>query len=214
MVTPSRAQLSRWPLPLPASFIQSSTGPHDAPPPQYPEFVFLGRSNVGKSSFINMLVGHKGLARTSAQPGKTKTLNHYLVNHSWYFTDAPGYGYARSPIHERNRWMLALNQYLASRPNIVSVCLLVDISVPWQKSDLLVMERLSQSPLPWTLIFTKYDKLPKSRNYHIWQQRQQEAGRFAQRLTASFPVSATSGFNRDTILDYFSQMAASYPLRS
>lgn len=160
-----------------------------------------------------MLVGRKGLARTSSQPGKTKTLNHYLVNHCWYFTDVPGYGYARSPIHERNRWMAALNQYLAERPNIASVCLLVDISVPWQKSDLLVMEGLSQSPLPWTLIFTKYDKLPKSRNRHIWQQRQQEAARFARSLPTSFPVSAPSGLNRDTILDYFSQMATTHPLR-
>lgn len=210
MVAQSRAQLSRWPLPLDARFLKSSLSYTEAPPPDKPEFVFLGRSNVGKSSFLNFLTGRKHLAHASARPGKTRTINHFEVSQKWYFTDVPGYGYARAGQKEREAWQSHLNAYLRHRPNLALVCLLVDVSVPWQRSDLAVMQNLEQSGLPWVLIFTKCDKLPRSSARHIVQKRRQELGHFLEKVPVVLSVSILERSGRDAVLDIFQQTAEAW----
>ena len=112
-----------------ASFVKSSVETDKCPPPIYPEFAFIGRSNVGKSSLINMLVNKKGLAKTSSSPGKTQTINHFIINEEknpWYLVDLPGYGYAKTSKSERNRWESFIRNYLDQRENLICTFVLVD----------------------------------------------------------------------------------------
>lgn len=210
MAAQSRSELRRWPLPLPARFLKSSTRASEAPPPDKPEFIFMGRSNVGKSSLLNALAGRKNLARISSQPGKTKLLNHFEFNHAWYFTDVPGYGYARASLKERQNWAAMINGYLNERPNLALVCLLVDISVPWQTSDKKVMEGLEQSGLNWMVVFTKYDKLPRSRAVAELRKREQELREICGRSISCLAFSSVQWQYRDALLDFIHTTAQSW----
>lgn len=170
----------------------------------------MGRSNVGKSSLLNTLAGRKDLARTSSQPGKTKLLNHFEFNHAWYFTDVPGYGYARASLKERQTWAAMINNYLSERPNLALVCLLVDISVPWQASDQKVMEGLLNSGLNWMVIFTKYDKLPRSRAGAELRQREKELIDRCGRAISCLAFSSVQWHYRDALLDAIQAAAQSW----
>ena len=123
-----------------ASFIKSSPTLKECPPPVKPEFGFIGRSNVGKSSLINMLTGWSKLAKTSGQPGKTRTINHFVVNESWYLVDLPGYGYAKVPLKMRDEWIRSVEEYILKRENLVSLFVLLDSRLKPQKSDLEFMD--------------------------------------------------------------------------
>jgi len=145
-----------------ASFVKSSVETDKCPPPIYPEFAFIGRSNVGKSSLINMLVNKKGLAKTSASPGKTQTINHFLINeekHPWYLVDLPGYGYAKTSKSERNKWGNFIRNYLDQRENLICTFVLLDFRIPPQKIDLEFMQWLGEQGLPFCIAFTKCEKL-------------------------------------------------------
>lgn len=145
-----------------ASFVKSSVETDKCPPPIYPEFAFIGRSNVGKSSLINMLVNKKGLAKTSASPGKTQTINHFLINeekHPWYLVDLPGYGYAKTSKSERNKWGSFIRNYLDQRENLICTFVLLDFRIPPQKIDLEFMQWLGEQGLPFCIAFTKCEKL-------------------------------------------------------
>ena len=145
-----------------ASFVKSSVETDKCPPPIYPEFAFIGRSNVGKSSLINMLVNKKGLAKTSASPGKTQTINHFLINeekHPWYLVDLPGYGYAKTSKTERNKWGSFIRNYLDQRENLICTFVLLDFRIPPQKIDLEFMQWLGEQGLPFCIAFTKCEKL-------------------------------------------------------
>jgi len=142
-----------------ASFVTSSAKISQLPPPDRPEYAFIGRSNVGKSSLLNMLVASKGLAKTSGSPGKTQTINHFLINESWYLADLPGYGYARVSQKMRNEWDRLFSAYVTHRENLISLFVLIDARHEPMSSDLAFMERLAHNGVPFARVFTKSDKV-------------------------------------------------------
>jgi GTP-binding protein len=140
-------------------FVKSSPKLELCPAPNLPEYAFIGRSNVGKSSLINMLVGEKKLAKISGTPGKTQLINHFLINDKWYLVDLPGYGYAKVSKTKREKWNKLINHYITGRDNLVNVFLLIDSRIPPQKNDLAFFEFLGEHQLPFTILFTKTDKI-------------------------------------------------------
>ena len=144
-----------------ADFICSNTQVSKLPPPLKPEYAFIGRSNVGKSSLINMLTGKKGLAKTSQTPGKTQLINHFLINDNWYLVDLPGYGYARISKSKKEDWNKFIHNYLDKRESLQCVMVLIDSRLEPQKIDLDFCNWLGEKGLPFALIFTKADKQSK-----------------------------------------------------
>ena len=149
-----------------ALFIKSSTKLSQCPPPDRPEFAFIGRSNVGKSSLINMLVGNNKLAKISSKPGKTQTMNHFDVNGSWYLVDLPGYGFASVSQATRLAWTKMMENYFLKRENLACVFVLVDSRLEPQVSDLDFINWLGGNNVPLKLVFTKTDKLSKNQVAH------------------------------------------------
>jgi GTP-binding protein len=141
-----------------ADFICSNTQISKLPPPVKPEYAFIGRSNVGKSSLINMLTGKKGLAKTSQTPGKTQLINHFLVNDNWYIVDLPGYGYARASKTKKADWNKFIQQYLDKRESLQCVMVLIDSRLDPQKIDIEFCNWLGEKGLSFVLVFTKADK--------------------------------------------------------
>lgn len=148
-----------------AEIIISAGKPEQFPEGDLPEFALAGRSNVGKSSFINKMLNRKNLARTSSKPGKTQTLNFYLINEEFHFVDVPGYGYARVSQAERAAWGRMIETYLTSRKQLRAVLLIVDLRHPPTKDDVMMYQFLKHYNLPCIIINTKADKVPKSK----WQ---------------------------------------------
>ncbi len=142
-------------------FVMSNSDVRKCPKPDRPEYAFIGRSNVGKSSLINMLMGKKSLAKTSSTPGKTQLINHFLVNKTWYLVDLPGYGYAKVPKAHKVKFERMISDYILLRENLVTVFILVDIRHSPQQIDLEFMEWLGLSSIPFTMVFTKLDKLKR-----------------------------------------------------
>ncbi|MBR4837453.1 MAG: YihA family ribosome biogenesis GTP-binding protein [Bacteroidales bacterium] len=142
-----------------ASFLQSNTSPAKLPKPDKPEYAFIGRSNVGKSSLINMLTGNGKLAKVSATPGKTITINHFIINNEWYLVDLPGYGFAKRSQKEREKWKEMLDEYILNRQNLVTTFVLVDSRIEPQKIDLDFISNLGENQIPFVIVFTKADKL-------------------------------------------------------
>ena len=145
-----------------AEFLISNTDPKICPEPNKPEFAFIGRSNVGKSSLINMLVERKQLAKVSSTPGKTQTINHFIINNAWYLVDLPGYGYAK--VSKEARWSFGkmIENYLESRENLFCTFILIDSRLPLQDIDLSFINWMGKKSLPIALILTKTDKLKQS----------------------------------------------------
>ena len=141
------------------SFVKSSQKWQECPEPKLPEYAFIGRSNVGKSSLINAMMNNKDLAKTSQTPGKTQLINHFLVNEEWYLTDLPGYGYARVSKSQRKDFEKLITNYILERSNLVNLFVLVDIRHQPQKIDLEFIEWCGESGIPFSLVFTKADKL-------------------------------------------------------
>lgn len=142
-----------------AKFVVSNTSVSKCPRPDKPEYAFIGRSNVGKSSLINMLVNSKSLAKTSAKPGKTQLINHFLINEEWYLVDLPGYGFAKVPQTEKKKWEKFIREYILKRENLYCLFVLIDIRHEPQMADLEFIEWLGISFIPFSIIFTKADKL-------------------------------------------------------
>ncbi len=142
-----------------ARFVMSNTDVKKCPTPDKPEYAFIGRSNVGKSSLINRLTNKKSLAKISGKPGKTRLINHFLINDEWYLVDLPGYGYAEVPKKERLKWEQFIKRYILQRENLYCLFVLIDSRHEPQKPDLDFMEWLGISEVPFAIIFTKTDKL-------------------------------------------------------
>jgi len=185
-----------------AAFVKSSPTIKECPPPEIPEFGFIGRSNVGKSSLINMLTGWSKLAKTSVQPGKTRTINHFLINESWYLVDLPGYGYAKVPVKLREKWVRSTEQYILKRENLVSLFVLLDTRHKPQKSDLEFMEFLGNNNIAFARVFTKSDKLTITALENSINQYNTEMLKNWESLPVSFITSAVKGNGRDEILNY------------
>ena len=151
-----------------AEFVKSSPDYRQSPKADRAEFAFIGRSNVGKSSLINALVNKKDLAKTSSQPGKTQLINHFLVNSQWYLVDLPGYGYARVSKSNRYAWGKMIKNYMLKRENLMNVYVLVDSRLEPQKIDIEFMNFLGENSVPFTIVFTKIDKLtPNKTNSNL-----------------------------------------------
>lgn len=142
-----------------AEFVKSSQKWQDCPAPTLPEYAFIGRSNVGKSSLINAMMNHKDLAKTSQTPGKTQLINHFLVNETWYLTDLPGYGYAKVSKSLRKDFEKLITNYILNRQNLVNLFVLVDVRHTPQKIDLEFIQWCGESNIPFSIVFTKADKL-------------------------------------------------------
>ncbi|MDO5760533.1 MAG: ribosome biogenesis GTP-binding protein YihA/YsxC [Bacteroidota bacterium] len=146
-----------------AEFQTSSSKISQCPPPNRAEFAFIGRSNVGKSSLINMLTNRKSLAKTSSTPGKTQLINHFIINNDWYLVDLPGYGYAKVSKSEREKWQKMINNYLLHRESLLTVFVLVDSRHEPQKIDLEFINFLGENAVPMQIILTKTDKQSKGK---------------------------------------------------
>jgi GTP-binding protein len=193
-----------------ADFIMSNTDPRKCPPPDKPEYAFIGRSNVGKSSLINMMTQRKKLAKTSGTPGKTITINHFVINADWYLVDLPGYGFAKRSKSEREKWEKMIKNYLLRRENLVSVFVLVDIRHEPQKNDLEFMEWLAVSQIPFAIVFTKSDKLKmvqlatNQENYRLKLLEEWEE------LPLMISTSAEKGEGRNELLAYIDELNGLY----
>ncbi|WP_126652835.1 ribosome biogenesis GTP-binding protein YihA/YsxC [Chryseobacterium aureum] len=142
-----------------AVFVKSSGKWQECPEPNIPEYAFIGRSNVGKSSLINAMMNHKDLAKTSQTPGKTQLINHFLVNENWYLTDLPGYGYAKVSKVQRKDFEKLITNYILNRRNLVNLFVLVDVRHTPQKIDLEFIQWCGESGIPFSIVFTKADKM-------------------------------------------------------
>ena len=185
-----------------AEYLISSPGLTMCPPPDKPEFAFIGRSNVGKSSLINMIVDNHKLAKTSGTPGKTQLINHFIVNKHWYLVDLPGYGFAKVSQNSRNRWEQMIENYLRKRENLVNVFVLLDGRHSPQKIDIDFVNQLGKWEIPFTLVFTKADKETQkvvSLNVKLFLEKMRETWQF---LPQHFVTSAVKKQGRDKILAF------------
>jgi GTP-binding protein len=187
-----------------ADFVTSSTDWRKCPETQKPEFAFIGRSNVGKSSLINMLVDRKKLAKTSSTPGKTQTANHFLVNNSWYLVDLPGYGYASASRSARFEWGKMIEQYLKNRKNLFCTFILLDSRLKPQAIDLDFITWMGKQNLPMAILLTKSDKLKQqelAKSKKIIEAKLLEQW---EELPPLFVTSAEKKSGRDKVLDFIS----------
>jgi GTP-binding protein len=185
-----------------AIFIVSNTEIKNCPTDNKPEFAFIGRSNVGKSSLINMLTAKKGLAKTSGTPGKTQLINHFLINDQWYIVDLPGYGYARASKTMRSKWEKFIADYLTKRENLMNIFVLLDARLEPQKIDIEFMNWCGQKGLPFSMVFTKIDKLSSSVLQKNLAKYKKEMLKFWEELPPVFTSSSNSGFGREQLLNY------------
>lgn len=184
-----------------ATFTISSPNSRKCPQDDRPEYAFIGRSNVGKSSLINMLTGVKGLAKTSGRPGKTQLINHFLINNEWYLVDLPGYGYARTSKSSREGFSQMIRDYFLHREQLTNTYVLVDSRIPPQRIDLEFIEFLGTHGVPLTLVFTKTDK-EKQREVAANIKLMKEAlAKQWETLPPMMLTSSLTGYGRDTLLD-------------
>ncbi len=183
-----------------AIFVQSNTEYQKCPTPDRPEYAFIGRSNVGKSSLINSIVQKKDLAKTSQTPGKTQLINHFLINKSWYLVDLPGYGYAKVSKTEREKFEQMIFDYLHYRENLKCTFVLIDIRHDPQKVDTEFMAKLAESNIPFYIVFTKADKLSKTaalKNLESYTTKMLETW---EEMPYYFVSSSVDGIGREEIL--------------
>jgi len=189
-----------------AKFVISNTDPTKCPKSERPEYAFIGRSNVGKSSLINMLTNHKKLAKTSSQPGKTQLINHFLINDEWYLVDLPGYGFAKVMRNQRSKWLSFIREYMLSRKNLYCVMVLIDIRLEPQELDMDFMNWLGVSGIPFAMVFTKADKLGKTQLDKNLAAYRREMLKSWEELPPQFVTSATSEAGRDELLSFVQQI--------
>lgn len=188
-----------------AEFMMSNSDIKKCPKPDKPEFAFIGRSNVGKSSLINMLTKHKNLAKTSAKPGKTQLVNHFLINKEWFLVDLPGYGFAKVAKSTRQRFSKLIFNYIESRPNLINLFVLVDSRHEPQAKDTEFMEWLGINGIAFSIIFTKADKLTKrklSENLKAYEKKMLQSW---EEMPPYIVSSSSSELGKDEILAYIDE---------
>lgn len=192
-----------------AEFIISNTQVSKCPQDGLPEYAFIGRSNVGKSSLINMLTKHSKLAMTSSTPGKTLLINHFLINKKWYLVDLPGYGYAQRGKKQQEKITKIIEDYILEREQMTTLFVLIDVRLEPQKIDLEFIEWLGENGIPFSIIFTKADKLTTNKvrdNVNLYVKKLQENW---EELPPYFISSSEKRLGRDEILDYIDSINSS-----
>ena len=189
-----------------AKFVISNTDVRKCPEGNLPEYAFIGRSNVGKSSLINMLTNHKGLAMTSSTPGKTLLINHFLINEEWYLVDLPGYGFAQRGMAQREQLRQIIESYILEREQLVCLFVLIDCRHPAQKIDLEFMEWLGENGVPFTIIFTKTDKIGRGRLKENIKAYQEAMSGTWEELPSMLCSSSENKEGREEILDYIEEI--------
>ena len=189
-----------------AEFIISNAVVGKCPDTNNPEYAFIGRSNVGKSSLINMLTGRNKLAKTSATPGKTMLINHFLINNEWYLVDLPGYGYAKRSKKDKDKLEVMISSYILKREQMINLFLLIDCRHEPQKIDLEFMEWLGENGVPFSIVFTKADKLGGGKLKQNISHYLKELKKQWEELPPSFSTSSENKTGRQEILDYIEQI--------
>ncbi len=189
-----------------AEFLVSNTDPSKCPEAGKHEFAFIGRSNVGKSSLINLLVNRKNLAKTSSTPGKTQTINHFLINEKWYLVDLPGYGYASVTRSKHRSWGSMIETYLKKRNNLITTFVLLDPRHEPQKIDLEFIQWMGEQGLPFALVFTKGDKLSINHLMAAKKKWEQTLEQTWAELPPIFLTSSEQRKGREELLDYINSL--------
>ena len=185
-----------------AQFVISNTEVAKCPAPVMPEYAFIGRSNVGKSSLINMLCDRKNMAKTSGKPGKTQLINHFIINDNWYLVDLPGYGYAQVAKDQKEKWNKFIEQYILNRQNLMCMMVLLDSRIPQQKVDLDFMDWLGEHEIPFVMVFTKMDKLSKKKFNDNITSYKEEMSKHWDELPQCFYTSAEKKEGKKELLTF------------
>ena len=185
-----------------ARFLISNTSSDKCPRPNCPEYAFIGRSNVGKSSLINMITGFRGLAKTSLTPGKTQLINHFFINEEWYLVDLPGYGFAKVPQDSKANWQKMTEDYIISRENLLCIFLLIDSRLTPQKNDLNFIQWLGEKKIPFVIVFTKADKQTKNKTASNIAQHKKEFLKTWEELPQIFVTSSETKTGREELLNF------------
>lgn len=190
-----------------AEFVISNSEVEKCPKDRIPEYAFIGRSNVGKSSLINMITNHKNLAKTSGRPGKTQLINHFLINKNWHLVDLPGYGYAKVSKTTKAKFQQFITDYFETREQLICAFVLVDIRHEPQKIDTEFIEYLGESEIPFCIVFTKADKISKTKiDSHVAAYKKQLIAHNWEEMPPYFVTSATEGTGKDTLLNYIEEI--------
>lgn len=189
-----------------AEFVISNTEYKKGPEDGKPEYAFIGRSNVGKSSLINMLTSKKKLAKTSGRPGKTQLINHFIINDEWYIVDLPGYGYAKASKQSRAKWEKFIVEYLTNRQSLVTIFVLLDSRLEPQKIDIEFMNWCGEKQLPFSMVFTKTDKLSSTALQKNLAKYKKEMVKQWAELPPVFITSAESKFGQEKMLNYIGEL--------
>lgn len=193
-----------------AEYLQSEADWRKCPSPNLPEYAFIGRSNVGKSSLINMLTNNKSLAKTSSKPGKTQTINHFLINKNWYLVDLPGYGFAKTSKTNREKWQKMISDYLLFRENLQLVFVLVDARLEPQRIDVDFINNLGERGIPFAIIFTKTDKNNTGKTMSNMQKMKNVLAETWEELPQMMKSSAVSGLGKEVILNFIEEINQQY----
>lgn len=190
-----------------AEFIISNSDVSKCPKDILPEYAFIGRSNVGKSSLINMLTNNKNLAKTSGKPGKTQLINHFLINNNWFLVDLPGYGFAKVSKKTKSIFQQFITDYFEKRQQLVCAFVLIDIRHEAQAIDIEFMNYMGESEIPFCIIFTKADKISKTKiDSHIAAYRKQMFANNWEEMPLYFVTSSTEAIGKETLLNYIDEV--------
>ena len=200
-----------------ATFVVSNSDYRKCPDTRLPEYAFIGRSNVGKSSLINMLTNNKSLAKTSVKPGKTQLINHFLINKAWYLVDLPGYGYARTSKASRMEWQAMINDYILNRETLANLFVLIDSRIPPQKIDIEFINYMGAQGVPLIIIFTKTDKQKQSETAATVNNMKRVLSETWEELPEMILTSSVTRTGRNKLLDRIdeiNQLLANDPQRN
>ncbi len=189
-----------------AEFLISNTDYQKCPAPDKPEYAFIGRSNVGKSSLINMLTNNQKLAKTSGKPGKTQLINHFIINNAWYLVDLPGYGWAKVSKQSREEWDKMIRQYILHRPNLYCIFVLIDSRLEPQKIDLEFLAWLGENGVPLAIIFTKADKQSQSKTKQNIENFENAMKETWEAVPDMFVTSSANKTGREDVLEYINKI--------